>query len=143
MGGQLSQSYLSNLFFPSLIFRSVYAVLTELPAVFLLYDSSIWSGAFLILIFSVSVWNGGGFYIEVFGRKSVSRFFTSFILLKLVFLFFLGLNESLKPCEKNWRKAQHAQGIRHLNKGSVGGRAKRISPQWVHLQSWSKGTFKV
>ena len=49
----------------------VYAVLTELPAVFLLYDSSIWSGAFLILIFSVSVWNGGGFYIEVFGRKSV------------------------------------------------------------------------
>ncbi|KAF9468803.1 hypothetical protein BDZ94DRAFT_1244626 [Collybia nuda] len=47
----------------------IYAVLTELPAVFLLYDSSIWSGAFLILIFSVSVWNGGGFYIEVFGRK--------------------------------------------------------------------------
>ncbi|KAF8897124.1 hypothetical protein BD779DRAFT_352062 [Infundibulicybe gibba] len=47
----------------------VYAVLTELPAVFVLYDSSIWSGIFLILIFSVSVWNGGGFYIEVFGRK--------------------------------------------------------------------------
>lgn len=47
----------------------VYAVLTELPAVFLLYDSSLWSGVFLILIFAVSVWNGGGFYIEVFGRK--------------------------------------------------------------------------
>ncbi|KAJ3479336.1 hypothetical protein NLI96_g9123 [Meripilus lineatus] len=47
----------------------VYSVLTELPAVFLLYDSSFWSGAFLIFIFSVSVWNGGGFYIEVFGRK--------------------------------------------------------------------------
>ena len=47
----------------------VYAVLTELPAVFLLYDSSLWSGAFIILIFAVSVWNGGGFYIEVFGRK--------------------------------------------------------------------------
>jgi len=26
----------------------------------------------LLVIFSVSVWNGGGFYIEVFGRKSVS-----------------------------------------------------------------------
>ncbi|KAG5644934.1 hypothetical protein DXG03_007399 [Asterophora parasitica] len=47
----------------------VYAVLTELPAVFLLYDSSLWSGVFFITIFGVSVWNGGGFYIEVFGRK--------------------------------------------------------------------------
>ncbi|KAF5387609.1 hypothetical protein D9615_000080 [Tricholomella constricta] len=47
----------------------IYAVLTELPAVFLLYDSSLWSGMFLITIFAVSVWNGGGFYIEVFGRK--------------------------------------------------------------------------
>lgn len=46
-----------------------YTVLTELPAVFLLYDSSFWSGTFLIFIFAVSVWNGGGFYIEVFGRK--------------------------------------------------------------------------
>ncbi|KAK7061395.1 integral to membrane protein [Favolaschia claudopus] len=47
----------------------VYGVLTEAPAVYLLYDSPFWSGAFLILILSVSVWNGGGFYIEVFGRK--------------------------------------------------------------------------
>ncbi|KAL0949827.1 hypothetical protein HGRIS_009863 [Hohenbuehelia grisea] len=47
----------------------VYAVLTELPAVFLLYNSPFWSGVFLIVIFAVSVWNGGGFYIEVFGRK--------------------------------------------------------------------------
>jgi len=47
----------------------VYAVVTELPAVYLLYDSSFWSAAFLLIIFSVSVWNGGGFYIEVFGRK--------------------------------------------------------------------------
>ncbi|KIJ70423.1 hypothetical protein HYDPIDRAFT_122221 [Hydnomerulius pinastri MD-312] len=47
----------------------LYSVLTELPAVYLLYDSPRWSGAFLILIFGVSVWNGGGFYIEVFGRK--------------------------------------------------------------------------
>jgi hypothetical protein len=49
----------------------VYAVLTEVPAVYLLYDSPFWSGAFLILILAVSVWNGGGFYIEVFGRKCV------------------------------------------------------------------------
>ncbi|KAG6865995.1 hypothetical protein C0991_009667 [Blastosporella zonata] len=47
----------------------VYGILTELPAVFLLYDSSLWSGIFLVTIFGVSVWNGGGFYIEVFGRK--------------------------------------------------------------------------
>ena len=47
----------------------VYAILTELPAVFVLYDSPLWSNMFLLFIFSVSVWNGGGFYIEVFGRK--------------------------------------------------------------------------
>lgn len=47
----------------------VYGILTEIPAVFLLYDSPRWSGGFLVLIFGVSVWNGGGFYIEVFGRK--------------------------------------------------------------------------
>ncbi|KAI0058314.1 hypothetical protein BV25DRAFT_1872036 [Artomyces pyxidatus] len=47
----------------------VYAVLTEVPCVFVLYDSAFWSGAFLLVIFGVSVWNGGGFYIEVFGRK--------------------------------------------------------------------------
>lgn len=47
----------------------VYSVLTCLPAIFLLYTSAKWSGAFLLFIFSVSVWNGGGFYIEVFGRK--------------------------------------------------------------------------
>ncbi|KAG6830615.1 hypothetical protein H0H92_015707 [Tricholoma furcatifolium] len=46
-----------------------YAILTELPSVFLLYDSRLLSGIFLITIFGVSVWNGGGFYIEVFGRK--------------------------------------------------------------------------
>ncbi|KAJ3523084.1 hypothetical protein NM688_g8784 [Phlebia brevispora] len=49
----------------------IYSVLTELPAVFLLYDSSFWSGLFLLFIFAVSVWNGGGFYIEVFGRKYI------------------------------------------------------------------------
>jgi len=47
----------------------LYSVLTSLPAVFLLYTSPKWSGAFLLFIFAVSVWNGGGYYIEVFGRK--------------------------------------------------------------------------
>jgi len=47
----------------------VYSLVTQLPAVYLLYDSPLWSGLFLLFIFSVSVWNGGGFYIEVFGRK--------------------------------------------------------------------------
>jgi hypothetical protein len=56
----------------------VYGIVTEIPAVFLLYDSKLWSGVFLIIIFGVSVWNGGGFYIEVFGRKWVS--FSSLLL---------------------------------------------------------------
>jgi len=47
----------------------VYALVTEIPCVFLLYDHKYWSGVFLFIIFGVSVWNGGGFYIEVFGRK--------------------------------------------------------------------------
>jgi len=46
-----------------------YSVLTGVPAVFVLYDSPFWSGAYILSILSVSVWNGGGFYIEVFGRK--------------------------------------------------------------------------
>ena len=52
----------------------LYAILTELPAVYVLYDSPFWSNLFLVFIFSVSVWNGAGFYIEVFGRKWVFQF---------------------------------------------------------------------
>ena len=40
-----------------------------MPCIFLLYDSKISSAVFLHIIFDVSVWNGAGFYIEVFGRK--------------------------------------------------------------------------
>ncbi|KAI1789008.1 hypothetical protein LXA43DRAFT_600403 [Ganoderma leucocontextum] len=47
----------------------LYSIITELPAVFILYDSAFWSSAYILLLFAVSVWNGGGFYIEVFGRK--------------------------------------------------------------------------
>lgn len=72
MGGQLSEiPKLHITITTNLPPQLVYAVLTELPAVYILYDSSFWSGTFLIILFSVSVWNGGGFYIEVFGRKSV------------------------------------------------------------------------
>ncbi|KAH9988113.1 hypothetical protein BJV74DRAFT_773594 [Russula compacta] len=46
-----------------------YAVLTDVPPVFFLYDSPSWSGAYLLFLLGVSVWNGGGFYIEVFGRQ--------------------------------------------------------------------------
>jgi len=47
----------------------IYSIVTELPAIFLLYDSAAWTGVFLMFIFAVSVWNGSAFYIEVFGRK--------------------------------------------------------------------------
>ncbi|KAI0774013.1 hypothetical protein C8Q74DRAFT_1200643 [Fomes fomentarius] len=47
----------------------VYSIVMELPAVFLLYDSAFWSSAYILFLFAVCAWNGGGFYIEVFGRK--------------------------------------------------------------------------
>jgi hypothetical protein len=50
---------------------AVYTLVTEIPAVFLLYNSPTWSAVFVLFILAVSVWNGGGFYIEVFGRKYV------------------------------------------------------------------------
>ncbi|KAI0027293.1 hypothetical protein K488DRAFT_81179 [Vararia minispora EC-137] len=47
----------------------VYSIVTEIIPVFALYDSIYWSATYLLVCFSVSVWNGAGFYIEVFGRK--------------------------------------------------------------------------
>lgn len=52
-------------------FIQAYAVLTDVPPVFVLYDSPSWSSAYLLFLLGVSVWNGGGFYIEVFGRQCV------------------------------------------------------------------------
>ncbi|THG99537.1 hypothetical protein EW145_g7247 [Phellinidium pouzarii] len=46
----------------------IYTMVVELP-VLVLYQSSFWSATYLLFLFSMSVWNGGGFYIEVFGRK--------------------------------------------------------------------------
>jgi len=47
----------------------LFTIITEIPPVYFLYDSPSLSVAFLFLIFAVSVWNGGRFYVEVFGRK--------------------------------------------------------------------------
>ncbi|EJD01279.1 uncharacterized protein FOMMEDRAFT_110967 [Fomitiporia mediterranea MF3/22] len=65
MLGHVPQHYRELSFITGQLF---YTLLVELP-VPLLYRSSFFSSAFLLAIFSVSVWNGAGFYIEVFGRK--------------------------------------------------------------------------
>ncbi|TIA88977.1 hypothetical protein E3P92_03979 [Wallemia ichthyophaga] len=46
-----------------------YTIVTLLPAVFILYDSKVASGMFLLFIFGVSTWNGASYYVEVFGRR--------------------------------------------------------------------------
>jgi len=51
---------------------SVYSCVFMLPPAVLFIHSPHASAAFLIIIFSVSAWNGANFYVEVFGRKSVS-----------------------------------------------------------------------
>ena len=58
----------------------VFTIITEIPPVYFLYDSPRLSVAFLLFIFAVSVWNGGRFYVEVFGRKfeKGEQLFTSF-----------------------------------------------------------------
>ncbi|KAG9003760.1 hypothetical protein FRB90_011125 [Tulasnella sp. 427] len=68
--GRMLQSVSPQYRLPGFMFgQLVYTVITELPAAFLLYNSPIASVIFLLVIFGVSVWNGAGFYIEVFGRK--------------------------------------------------------------------------
>ncbi|KAH7100574.1 hypothetical protein BKA62DRAFT_705856 [Auriculariales sp. MPI-PUGE-AT-0066] len=69
IGRKLSTLKPENREWSFMVGQLVYAIVTELPAVFLLYDSPFWSGAFMLFIFTASVWNGAGFYIEVFGRK--------------------------------------------------------------------------
>ena len=89
----------------------VYSVLTELPAVFLLYDSPFWSAIFLLFIFSVSVWNGGGFYIEVFGRKFV--FIHAYILYDTD-SHLIGSSVNSKLFVKSWLRLAHAQALPYL-----------------------------
>ena len=107
-----------------------YAILTELPAVYVLYDSPFWSNMFLLFIFSVSVWNGGGFYIEVFGRKWVS-------CLKLVALMiysnltFYRFEKELEALRKELAEATARSGLSSPN-GTVGNMTddeEPISPQ--------------
>lgn len=64
MLGQFSMSPLC-FSYALLISRTVYSITTEIPAVYFLYDSARNSTIFLLVLFGISVWNGGGFYIEV------------------------------------------------------------------------------
>lgn len=96
-----------SVLFPTHRECTVYALVTEIPAVFLLYDSKLWSGAFLLLIFGVSVWNGGGFYIEVFGRKSVSSH--HICICSVYKVSSAGSRENWRPFGKNLRKQRHDQ----------------------------------
>jgi hypothetical protein len=96
----------------SYVIFAVYGVLTELPAVYILYDSSFWSGIFLVFIFAVSVWNGGGFYIEVFGRKYVSIFRACFASERsrgLSSTLFLDSSVNWKRFERSWRNLRPVQ----------------------------------
>jgi hypothetical protein len=47
----------------------VYSIVFMLPPATLFIHSAHASAAFLVIIFSVSAWNGASFYVEVFGRK--------------------------------------------------------------------------
>jgi hypothetical protein len=88
----------------------VYMVLTELPVVYLLYNSALWSGIFLIFIFAVSVWNGGGFYIEVFGRKYVfCRPLVSTMMSDCV----LGSRKSWRRFVGSWQKPRDPDDLAH------------------------------
>ena len=49
--------------------RSVYSCIFMLPPAAWFIHSPLASAAFLIIIFTVSAWNGATFYVEVFGRK--------------------------------------------------------------------------
>lgn len=52
-----------------MIAQYIYTIVTMLPALLWFYQSKVLSGLFLWLMFSVSVWNGASFYMEVFGRR--------------------------------------------------------------------------
>ncbi|KAK4687742.1 hypothetical protein P7C73_g2372, partial [Tremellales sp. Uapishka_1] len=47
----------------------IYSIIFMIPPATLFIRNATASSVFLITIFSVSVWNGGTFYVEVFGRK--------------------------------------------------------------------------
>ena len=72
--GQLSESPASNTPYFASRWRSrsrlvVYSIIFMVPPAALFIHSLTASSAFLIIIFTVSAWNGASFYVEVFGRK--------------------------------------------------------------------------
>ncbi|KAG0146851.1 hypothetical protein CROQUDRAFT_106857 [Cronartium quercuum f. sp. fusiforme G11] len=52
-----------------MISQYFYTLLTILPSLLWFFNSKTLSGLFLWIMFSVSVWNGASFYMEVFGRR--------------------------------------------------------------------------
>lgn len=47
----------------------MYSIIFMIPAATILMHSRLASDLVIILLFVVAVWNGGNFYVEVFGRK--------------------------------------------------------------------------
>ncbi|SYW82578.1 uncharacterized protein UBRO2_04700 [Ustilago bromivora] len=52
-----------------MLLQFVYTIITTLPAPLILYPSRTASAVFFAGIFTVSVWNGASYYVEVFGRR--------------------------------------------------------------------------
>lgn len=51
------------------VLQFLYTFITILPAPLLFYQNERLAACFLCIIFVVAVYNGGSFYVEVFGRK--------------------------------------------------------------------------
>ncbi|KAE8226683.1 hypothetical protein CF319_g768 [Tilletia indica] len=52
-----------------MVLQFVYTVVTTLPAPWLLYPHKLTSTIFLMLVLTISVWNGATWYVEVWARK--------------------------------------------------------------------------
>ena len=52
-----------------MLVQMLYTMLTMLPAPILFFRSKRWSIVFLMLLLTLSVWNGASYYVEVWGRR--------------------------------------------------------------------------
>lgn len=52
-----------------MLLQMVYTIVCTLPAPIVFYRSGRASGVFLLIILTMSVWNGGCYYVEVWGRR--------------------------------------------------------------------------
>ncbi|PWN48473.1 hypothetical protein IE53DRAFT_389331 [Violaceomyces palustris] len=52
-----------------MLLQFIYTIITTLPAPLILFPSSKASAIFFFGIFTISVWNGASYYVEVFGRR--------------------------------------------------------------------------